>query len=141
MKSFAEILKRHGLKATIQRMSILSIVHSHGHCDVDEIYEKLLLNHPTVSLATVYKNIVTMVEEGVLSEVPIAGRKSKYELKKHDHLHLVCRSCGVVKDMELDEVMAEKGRKRSIEASFTLESMQINLYGICSECKRQTETR
>ncbi len=134
MSGFAEILKKHGLKATFQRMTILSFVHDKGHASVDEIYGGVLRSHPTLSLATVYKNIIAMVEKGVLVEVPIAGRKSKYELKKEDHLHLVCTICGDVKDIEMDDLIGSDTMKVAKDASFDLRRRQINLYGVCGAC-------
>jgi Fur family ferric uptake transcriptional regulator/Fur family peroxide stress response transcriptional regulator len=135
MKNFAELLKNHGLKATFQRMTILSAIEELGHANVDEIYGKVLETHPTLSLATVYKNIITMVEQGVLVEVPIAGKKSKYELKKEEHLHLVCIECGSVVDRELDEILAEDTKKIAKNSSFALKERQLNLYGICDKCQ------
>ncbi|WP_456392883.1 Fur family transcriptional regulator [Nitratifractor sp.] len=135
MENFAQLLKEHGLKATFQRMTILSSIHELGHANVDEIYEKVRLSHPTLSLATVYKNIVTMVEEGVLVEVPIAGMKSKYELKKDEHLHLICVECGSVMDKELDSHLAEDTQKVAQRSSFALKERQMNLYGVCDKCQ------
>jgi len=135
MKNYAELLKEHGLKATFQRMTILSAIEEMGHANVDEIYEKVLETHPTLSLATVYKNIITMVEQGVLVEVPIAGKKSKYELKKEEHLHLVCVECGSVVDREMDPVLEEDTRKVARNSSFALKERQLNLYGVCDKCQ------
>jgi Fur family ferric uptake transcriptional regulator/Fur family peroxide stress response transcriptional regulator len=135
MKNYAELLKKHGLKATFQRMTILSAIHDLGHANVDEIYAKVLETHPTLSLATVYKNIITMVEEGVLVEVPIAGKKSKYELKKEEHLHLVCVECGSVVDREMDQVIAQDTEAIAQHSSFKLTERQMNLYGVCDKCQ------
>ncbi|WP_292656684.1 Fur family transcriptional regulator [Nitratifractor sp.] len=135
MNNYAQLLKEHGLKATFQRMTILSTIDELGHANVDEIYEKVRESHPTLSLATVYKNIITMVEEGVLVEVPIVGKKSKYELKKEEHLHLVCTECGSVVDCQLDEDLAHDTRKVADSSSFALRERQLNLYGLCSKCQ------
>jgi Fur family ferric uptake transcriptional regulator/Fur family peroxide stress response transcriptional regulator len=134
MESFAGMLKEHSLKATFQRMTILSTIHRMGHSDVDEIYGSVREIHPTISLATVYKNILTMVEHDVLTEVPIAGKKSKFELKKRDHIHLVCTECGMVTDRRLDDTIMNDTVGIAVESSFTLRSRQINLYGVCEEC-------
>ncbi len=135
MKNYAELLKEHGLKATFQRMTILAAIHELGHADVDEIYSKVLETHPTLSLATVYKNIITMVEERVLVEVPIAGKKSKYELRKEEHLHLICVECGSVVDKEMDSVIARDTQEIARHSSFQLRERQMNLYGICDKCQ------
>lgn len=138
MTDYAHLLKEHELKATFQRMTILSVIEREGHLNVDEIYAQVLESHPTLSLATVYKNIITMVERGVLVEVPISGHKSKYEIRKHEHIHLICRTCGSVTDQALDEVLIEDTLHIANENAFALENRQVNLYGICAAC-RDTE--
>jgi Fe2+ or Zn2+ uptake regulation protein len=137
MTDIAQLLKDYELKATFQRMSILKALEHMGHLDVDEIYAEVRETHPTLSLATVYKNIVTMVERGVVVEVPISGRKSKYEIHKHEHVHLVCRICGGVVDHEIDDVLIQDTQAIAHRSAFALEDRQVNLYGICSACQQQ----
>ena len=138
MQNYAQLLKEYDLKATFQRMTILATIEELGHANVDEIYERVKESHPTLSLATVYKNIITMVEKGVLVEVPIVGKKSKFELKKREHLHLVCVKCGNVCDQELDENLIKNTRNIASNSYFNLQERQLNLYGICKECQIST---
>ena len=135
MRDYATVLKASELKATFQRMNILESIESHGHMSIDAIYEEVVKTHPSLSLATVYKNIILMVEKGVLVEVPITGKKPKYELVKDDHIHLVCTECGEVEDkphmQETDTLL----NTLTNNEHFKLEKQQINLYGICSHCQ------
>ena len=135
MTPFAQLLKEHELKATFQRMTILSVIEREGHLNVDEIYELVRQSHPTLSLATVYKNIVTMVQRGVLVEVPISGHKSKYEIRKHEHVHLICHQCGAVMDQTIDDVLMDDTLAIAKQRAFALESRQVNLYGVCADCQ------
>ena len=136
MNKYENILKEHGLKATYQRMSILYVLDMMGHATVDEVYEKVKESHPTISLATVYKNIITMVDSMVITEVPISGMKSKYELKKDDHIHLICTSCGDVKDAQMDMNITNDVNSVANNSSFEAESSQVNIYGLCKNCNR-----
>lgn len=136
MKDFASLLNESGLKATFQRMSILEIVAEEGHVNIENIYEHVIQKHSSVSLATIYKNILIMLEKGVLVEVPIAGKKSQYELAKEDHVHLVCTECGKVEDQALEKTLQEDAGKIAKEASFSLSNSHINLYGLCSNCQQ-----
>ena len=137
MKDYATLLKESGLKATFQRMNILESIDMFGHMSIEAIYEKVAQTHPSLSLATVYKNIILMVENGVLVEVPIAGKKSKYELVKEDHIHLVCTECGEVEDkphmQETDTLL----HTLTNNEHFKLEKQQINLYGVCEKCQME----
>ena len=135
MRDYAKMLKEHSLKATFQRMTILSVLDTMGHANIEEIYETVLKTHPTLSLATVYKNILTMVQEGVVVEVPISGEKSKYELKRDEHLHLICKKCGSVSDMPIEESIKEETDKIAKSSSFEPSGRQINIYGICESCR------
>ncbi|MBT8348709.1 MAG: transcriptional repressor [Sulfurovum sp.] len=134
MTDYATLLKESGLKATFQRMNILERIEAYGHISIDSIYEEVIKAHPSLSLATVYKNIILMVEKGVLVEVPITGKKSKYELLKEDHIHLVCTECGEVEDKAKDAVADDLFTSMTQKENFTLSKQQVNLYGVCNDC-------
>lgn len=136
MKNHSELLRESGLKATIQRLSILEILQGTGHSTIDDIYVTVREKHASISLATVYKNIEMLLEKGVLAEVPLAGRKSKYEIKKHDHIHLICQVCGSVEDETMDAIPQEQLTRIAQKDDFILSQSQINLYGICRNCRQ-----
>ncbi|NEW61336.1 transcriptional repressor [Sulfurovum sp. bin170] len=132
MTDYITLLKENDLKATIQRTSILKSIDHAGHINIDEIYEDVKEQHPTLSLATIYKNIILMQQNNVIIEVPMNGEKSKYELKKDDHIHLICQSCGEIRDTEITK---EREQILTIE-NFQLNNAQINLYGLCHKCQK-----
>ena len=135
MKDHVTLLKENDLKATFQRISILESIESHGHMPIDAIYEEVVKTHPSLSLATVYKNIILMVEKGVLVEVQITEKKPKYELVKDDHIHLVCTECGEVEDRPHNANADALFASMTKNENFSLSKQQINLYGVCSHCK------
>jgi Fur family ferric uptake transcriptional regulator/Fur family peroxide stress response transcriptional regulator len=135
MTDYISLLKKHDLKATFQRINILEIVDKNGHIDIDGIYEQIKQKLPTISLATVYKNILSMTQSGVLVEVPIVGKKSKYELKKADHIHLVCTKCGYIEDIDCIDITNNSFYSLTDKENFNLSTRQINLYGICHKCQ------
>lgn len=134
MTDYATLLQEQGLKATFQRMNILENIEKHGHMSIDAIYDEVIKTHPSLSLATVYKNIVLMVEKGVLVEVPITGQKSKYELTKNDHIHLICTQCGAVEDRPHNVSAGSIFHTMAENEKFKLNKQQINLYGVCTDC-------
>ena len=135
MTDYANLLKDNGLKVTFQRMTILEHIERHGHMSIDDIYEEVVKLHPSLSLATVYKNIILMLENAVLVEVPITGKKSKYELVKDDHIHLVCTECGEVEDKAHDVHADKLFASITKQENFTVSKQQINLYGVCEACQ------
>jgi len=135
MMNYAQLLKEHELKATFQRTQILEVIEKYGHIAIERIYEEVSKIHASLSLATIYKNILLMVERGVLTEVPIIGQKSKYEITKAEHIHLVCTECGSVMDRALDKDTAEDTQKAALRSGFSLDHRQVNLYGVCEGCR------
>ena len=135
MTDYVTLLKENNLKATFQRMSILEIIDKHGHMSVEDIYDEVFKVHPSISLATIYKNIILMVEKMVLVEVPIAGKKPKYELSKSDHIHLVCTECGEVEDKPCISTTDKAFLELTSQEHFKINRRQVNLYGVCEGCQ------
>ena len=131
MTNYITLLKENDLKATIQRTSILKSIDHAGHINIDDIYEDVKEQYPTLSLATIYKNIILMQQNKVIVEVPMNGEKSKYELAKDDHIHLICQACGKIKDTEI----TSQTKEALVIENFQLSSSQINLYGLCQQCQ------
>lgn len=86
---------------------------------------------PTLGIATVYRNVKALVEEGWLKTVELPGDPPRYELADighHHHFH--CRKCGKVFDIE-----GCVGHLASmIPKGFKLESHEITFYGRCPDC-------
>lgn len=133
MTSYANLLKEYDLKVTPQRVAIVDELYKNGHMNIDELYRKLLERFPSISLATIYKNVNAMVEKIFLSEVKIPNAKTVYELIKAEHAHLVCSDCGNIEDIILDSSdIIEQATKTG---NFKVDSTEIILSGICHKCK------
>ena len=133
MTNYITLLKENDLKATIQRTSILKSIDHAGHINIDEIYEDVKERYPTLSLATIYKNIILMQANNVIVEVPMNGEKSKYELKKEEHMHLICQECGKIQDTTI----SKQTQEALVIKNFQLNHSQINLYGVCTSCQKK----
>ncbi|MEN5406331.1 Fur family transcriptional regulator [Aliarcobacter butzleri] len=134
MTNYTNLLKEYDLKVTPQRVAIVEELYKNGHMNIDDLYKKLLAKFPSISLATIYKNINAMVEKVFLSEVKIPETKSVYELVKAEHAHLACSCCGYIEDIMLDSSdLVEQVSKIS---SFKVNSTNIVISGICSKCSK-----
>ena len=134
MNNYTNLLKEYDLKVTPQRVAIVEELFKNGHMNIDDLYKKLLSKFPSVSLATIYKNINAMVEKVFLSEVKIPNSKSVYELVKTEHAHLVCSCCGNIEDIMLDP--SSIINEVSTLSSFKIDSTNIVLSGICPNCSK-----
>lgn len=132
MENYTTILKQYDLKVTPQRIAIVEELYKNGHMNIDELYRNLLSKFPSISLATIYKNINSMVEKLFLSEVKIPESKSVYELTKTEHAHMVCSSCGSICDIMLD--VSSIVQEASTLTDFKIDSTNIVLNGTCGKC-------
>lgn len=134
MTNYTNLLKEYDLKVTPQRVAIVEELYINGHMNIDDLYKKLLSKFPSVSLATIYKNINAMVEKVFLSEVKIPNTKSVYELVKTEHAHLVCSSCGYIEDIMLDSsnILSEASKL----TTFKIDSTNIVFNGLCPNCSK-----
>ena len=132
--NYVTLLKDNNLKATPQRLSIVEVLYTHGHMNIDQLYHSLLEKFPSISLATIYKNINAMMEICFLSEVKLPNKKSVYELTKQEHSHVVCSECSEVIDITLDKSTLCAQAKQ--ESKYTLKSSSIVFDGICPSCNK-----
>ncbi len=131
--NYVTLLKENSLKATPQRLTIVEELYLNGHLNIDELYQILQAKFPSISLATIYKNINAMIAISFLSEVKLPQRKSVYELTKKEHSHAVCSECDTIVDIELKtETLLNEASKIS---NFKLNEISIVFNGVCSNCR------
>lgn len=128
------LLKEYDLKVTPQRVAIVDELYKHGHMNIDDLYKSLLKKFPSISLATIYKNVNAMVEKIFLNEVKIPDAKSVYELAKEEHSHLVCDSCGKIEDITIDTSILQDSLVA--HTSFKVENTSVVFSGVCSSCQK-----
>jgi Fur family peroxide stress response transcriptional regulator len=134
MNDYTNLLREHNLKATPQRLAIMDVIEAHGHINIDKLYEEVKKRFSSISLATIYKNINSMVENFLLFEVKLPHKKSVYEIVKGEHSHLLCKSCHEVMDIELDtdNIITAASSKYD----FKVDGSDVVLFGICSSCQK-----
>jgi len=131
--NYIDTLQKYNLKITPQRLEIVDILYKDGHTNIDNLYDKLKQKFPTLSLATVYKNLNLMCEKDFVSEVKIPNQKSVYELTKTEHAHIVCVKCGTILDLILNTDDLVTNIKTTTD--YDILSSVIVLNGICPRCK------
>lgn len=134
MTNYTNLLKEYDLKVTPQRIAIVEELYKNGHMNIDDLYKKLLDKFPSISLATIYKNVNSMIEKLFIAEVKIPNTKSVYELIKAEHAHCVCSSCGKIEDVEID-VENALGQLSNIN-TFKVDSVDLIFTGTCENCSK-----
>ena len=131
-------LRDHGHKITPQRLAIARILAtSEGHPSVEHIHARIAEDFPTMSLATVYRNIVLMKSLGEVLELGFPDGSNRYDGNKpYPHPHVVCTKCKKIVDPDLeslDEMKDEVAR----ETNFKILHHRLDFFGICSDCSTE----
>jgi Fur family peroxide stress response transcriptional regulator len=132
LQKYMDLLKEHNIKITPQRLAIIQLMDQHGHISVRDIYDKIKERFPSLSLATVYKNINAMMENQFINELKIAGHENKYELAKERHSHSICRKCGEIEDVYIDTTTLADALPK--ESEFNTEEVSVHFFGLCKKC-------
>ncbi|ODT85750.1 MAG: hypothetical protein ABS69_00545 [Nitrosomonadales bacterium SCN 54-20] len=123
---------------TRQRDAILAAISEAGRpLSTQEILIKAQAVVPSLSIATVYRNLKDLTAEGWILPVKLPGEADRYEVTKlGEHYHFKCSSCSKVFDIH--ETIRNK--ELPVPADFVVESYDLILYGRCRDCtpKRQS---
>ncbi len=131
---FRQLCRAHKLAATHQRQRIYEALMSHpGHYSPEEIYEQVKPHLPSISLATVYKNLKTFIEAGMLREVTPHHGAWRIDANLHPHHHLVCTRCHSITDLPVEMLAPVKLRGR-LPAGFRVEKFSLEVQGLCRTC-------
>ena len=122
---------------TIQRSFVLEAVNKlHCHATADEIYNEIARQHPTISRATVYRNLNLLSEMGEIRRLEIPGSADRFDHISSNHCHVKCEVCGRVFDVDMDFVSGlESGIRDAHGFDFT--GYDIIFHGVYPECKGQ----
>ena len=130
-----EELKRAGLKITLPRVKILTILQepTNQHISAEDVYKILLEQQEEIGLATVYRVLNQFDDAGIVTRHHFEGGKSVFELshKKH-HDHLVCLKCGKVIEFE-DDTIEQRQLDIAKDNKIKLTNHSLYLYGECED--------
>ena len=104
-----------------------------SHPTAEEIYELVRASDPEISLATIYRNLNQLAENGMILRISAAGTSDRFDYPRMPHYHFRCTKCGQVSDIDsvyTNEIamLAEKLGARSILAE-----------GVCECCRRDVQ--
>jgi Fur family peroxide stress response transcriptional regulator len=136
-------LREQGCRITPQRREVLQILTSgKGHLTAEQIYERLKVDFPTTSLATVYKTLSLLASMGEVLELSFGKGSKRYDIQgPFPHPHLVCIKCGEIADIVDIELEGVDDLVRHVETltGFEMLTYRIDFFGICPKCGRSTK--
>lgn len=118
-------------RQTIQRKVILDVITHLGHSTLDEIVEEVSKELPNISLATIYRNLEVLEDEGLIKKIPTKFKASVYENAAQPvHDHFICEECLLIKDLPKSQ---DVDVQKSADGDLYLSEVKI-YYGICKDC-------
>lgn len=117
-----------------QKEEVLKIVlESCNHPDAKDVHKRAKKIIPNISLGTVYRNLNTLSEEGLIKKVSLENGNDRFDKTLINHNHVICMKCGKMCDVN---VLLEKSIVDKIEneTGFKITDSNFNINGICKDC-------
>jgi Fe2+ or Zn2+ uptake regulation protein len=138
--SFARQCRERGVRVTAQRLAVYrTLVEDQSHPTVDAIHRRLRKAMPSLSPATVYRVLESLVEDGLLRRVSTTGGAGRFDANLTPHQHLVCRVCGRMTDVPAPAAAAVRTTdvdRIAVHAHprFLVEDVDVRIVGRCETC-------
>ncbi len=128
-------LRENHHKITPQRLAIIQILsESLGHPSVEDIYAQLKNDFPTMSLATIYRNILLIKSIGEVLELGFPDWGNRYDGNKpYPHPHVICIKCKKIVDPDLESLIHME-KEVANETNFKILTHRLDFFGICGDC-------
>jgi len=135
---FAEAFRQAGRRITRQRMLIFAYLEiCNTHPSARQIFDDLVRELPTLSLATVYSTLRSLVELDLINELDFEALDNRYDTRVEPHLNLVCTGCGSISDRDQQLPVAPDRILR--EHGFATTGFRFEYRGLCAACRRGTD--
>jgi Fur family transcriptional regulator, stress-responsive regulator len=131
-------LRMADLRVTRPRVAVLEAVHSHPHADTETILSAVRSGLPDVSRQAVYDVLNALTAVGLLRRIQPLGMVARYESRVGDnHHHVVCRSCGIIADVDCavgDAPCLTPLDDDNTFDGFVLDEAEVIYWGLCPNC-------
>jgi Fur family ferric uptake transcriptional regulator len=130
-------LRSRGKRLTRQRRLVWDVLVAEGdeHLSAEAIVERVQAMMPGLHVATVYRNLETLVDEGLVRRTNLGRDRAYYEpAREHRHHHIVCERCGTVAHLH-DDVLGKLPARIEAATGFELGDAEVTFFGTCSRCR------
>jgi Fe2+ or Zn2+ uptake regulation protein len=121
---------------------VLEAVHGHPHADTETILSAVRSGLPDVSRQAVYDVLNALTAVGLVRRIQPLGMVARYESRVGDnHHHVVCRSCGVIADIDCavgDAPCLTPSDDDNALEGFVLDEAEVIYWGFCPHCSSPT---
>jgi Fur family peroxide stress response transcriptional regulator len=137
LKRFEDICRGRGIRLTHQRIELFrEIAMDKSHPSAEEIYVRIRLKMPTISLDTVYRTLSTFESFGLIGRLEALDDRARFDSNPRPHCHLVCHRCKEVKDLEWPE-FEDAPLPPQTRGWGHIKSRHIEIRGFCGKCLKE----
>ncbi|MBN1503098.1 transcriptional repressor [Candidatus Woesearchaeota archaeon] len=120
---------------TNQRLKIMNYLKKvRTHPTAEQVYEEVKKELPAITLATVYRNLHLLADQGDILKLEI-NKEFHFDADTCKHQHFICRKCGKIIDI-MDKDLSEYALEKVSSKNFKPECVTIIFRGICKNCRR-----
>ena len=129
-------LREQGHRLTPQRMAVLKVlIGNKEHPSAEQIYERVKVDFPMTSLATIYKTVALLKGMGEVLEIDLGTDGARYDGgDPHPHPHLICIECGSIIDVDATD-LSELPQEVARRTGYRIVSHRFDFFGICPQCQ------
>jgi Fur family transcriptional regulator, stress-responsive regulator len=136
-----ELFRFNGRKVTAQRQCIFRILQGDvTHPSAEAVHAVAVREMETISLKTVYQTLNDLAEMGEITALDVGTGTTRFDPNVDDaHHHLVCRRCGMVRDLMVP--LPELSIPVGADMGFDVGSAEVVFRGLCPDCQCAVEGR
>jgi Fur family transcriptional regulator, peroxide stress response regulator len=134
-------MRRAARKRTTRQLEqvFTALQSDHTHPLAHEIYRRVHKKLPRISLATVYRNLHSLIEEGKIRTLVLDEQGARFDPETSQHDHFVCERCGRVVDLFL-----RRARQADLSSlarqGYVVTMHDLTVHGICPVCAARRRT-
>lgn len=136
LEHMIDSLRQRGMRVTPQRLAVLKVLaESRNHPSVEDIYERVKVDFPCTSRATIYKTVSLLKQMDQVLELGFAHWSSRYDGKRpYPHPHVICTRCGAIADPEHPSTQ-RLAREMARKSGYRITHHRLDFFGLCPDCQ------
>ncbi len=113
---------------------------STGHPTAQEVYEEVRHTRPRIGLATVYRILHQLAQQGTIKVWGYGSESARYDARTHRHDHAFCTECGALMDVPMEIELPREALEQAARATgLEMGSHEVRIYGRCQNCQVRSE--
>ena len=113
---------------------------SASHPTAQEVYDEVRQTRPRIGLATVYRILRQLADQGVIKVWGYGSECARYDARTHRHDHAFCTECGALLDLPVEVELSREALEKAAHATgIEMGSHEVRIYGRCQSCQARNK--